>query len=120
MFKRFLFSIGNQYVSKWIILLIDIIIIIISFVISYFIRFNLSFNFAVENLLIQLPVIILIFGLTFLITKSHMAVVRHTGIKDVYAIFNSVCLASASIIVFIMVNRKFNFCLLYTSDAADE
>ncbi|RDY57541.1 nucleoside-diphosphate sugar epimerase/dehydratase, partial [Flagellimonas nanhaiensis] len=53
----------------------------------------------------QLPVVILLFLGAFLISGSYKGVVRHTGIKDVYAIFNAVCLASISIIILILFNR---------------
>ncbi len=109
MIKQLLFLIGDLYVSKWIVLLIDVLIVCAAFILSYFIRFNLSFNFAIEELLVQLPIVIMIFVAAFLITNSHKGVVRHTGIKDVYAIFNSVCLASIGIIAFILFNRYFEF-----------
>lgn len=97
---------SDRYVSKWVILLIDLVITAFAFVLSYFIRFNLSFNFDAEKLLTQLPIVLLAFAIVFLITNSHKGVVRHTGIKDVYTIFNSVCLASIGIIIFVLVNRR--------------
>lgn len=109
MISRFLFHMGDRYVSKWIVLAVDILIVCVAFVLSYFIRFNLSFNFDIGKLLIQIPVVALVFTASFLITKSHRGVVRHTGIKDVYVIFNSVCLASIGIIGFILGNRYFGF-----------
>src|SRR5690606_38102169 len=44
----------------------------------------------------------------FLISGSYRGVVRHTGIKDVYAIFNAVCLASIGAIGVVLANRYFD------------
>ena len=61
MISRFLFHMGDRYVSKWIVLAVDILIVCVAFVLSYFIRFNLSFNFDIGKLLIQIPVVALVF-----------------------------------------------------------
>jgi len=109
MIKGYLYRYSDQYASKWFVLAIDLVIVLCAFVLSYFIRFNLSFNFAFENLVIQLPILLVIFGIAFIVTRSHQGVVRHTGIKDVYVIFNSVCFGSIGLIGFILINRYFNF-----------
>lgn len=108
MIKQYLFSMSDRYVSKWVVLAIDLFIIACAFVLSYFIRFNLSFDFNASKLLVQLPIVLVVFVISFFITNSHKGVVRHTGIKDVYAIFNSVCLASIGIIAFVLFNRYFS------------
>jgi FlaA1/EpsC-like NDP-sugar epimerase len=43
--------------------------------------------------------------IAFLISGSYKGVVRHTGIKDVYSIFNAICLGSIGTIVIILLNR---------------
>src|SRR5690606_26669329 len=105
MIKEYLFSKCSRYASKWTVLSIDLCIVAISFVLAYCIRFNLSFNFDVQNLWTQLPIVVALFLVAFIITGSHKGVVRHTGIKDVYAIFNAVCLASIGAITVVMFNR---------------
>ncbi len=105
MIKKYIFENNTHYASKWTVLFIDLCIVAVSFVLSYFIRFNLSFNFDVEQLWVQLPIVILLFLGAFLISGSYKGVVRHTGIKDVYAIFNAICLASIGTIVIILFNR---------------
>ncbi|MBW8245121.1 polysaccharide biosynthesis protein [Muricauda oceani] len=109
MIKDFLNGKGKRYASKWTVLLIDISIVSFSFILAYIIRFNLSFNFDVQRLSIQLPIIMVLFLLSFLIVGSYKGVVRHTGIKDVYAIFNAVCLASIGAIAVVMLNRYLDF-----------
>src|SRR6056297_764047 len=105
MIKEFFFRTGKRYASKWTVLLIDLGIVSFSFILAYFIRFNLSFNFDVQSLWTQLPIVVLLFLAAFLISGSYKGVVRHTGIKDVYAIFNAVCLASIGAIAVVLINR---------------
>lgn len=109
MIRDYLNAKGRRYASKWTVLLIDISIVSFSFILAYIIRFNLSFNFDVQRLSIQLPIIMVLFLLAFLIAGSYKGVVRHTGIKDVYAIFNAVCMASIGAIAVVMLNRYFDF-----------
>ena len=108
MIKNYIFNNERHYASKWTVLLIDLCIVSVSFVLAYFIRFNLSFNFDVQRLWMQLPFVIFMFLGGFLISGSYKGVVRHTGIKDVYAIFNAICLASIGIIAIILFNRYAN------------
>ncbi len=108
MIKDFFFRTGRRYASKWTVLLIDLCIVAVSFMLSYFVRFNLSFNFDVQKLWTQLPIVVLLFFVSFLVVGSHKGVVRHTGIKDVYAIFNAVCLASIGAIGIVMINRYYD------------
>nr|WP_299381601.1 nucleoside-diphosphate sugar epimerase/dehydratase [Allomuricauda sp.] len=108
MIKKYIFDNDKHYASKWTVLFIDLCIVGVSFVLAYFIRFNLSFNFDVQKLWTQLPIVITLFLGAFLISGSYKGVVRHTGIKDVYAIFNAICLASIGTIITILLNKYFN------------
>ncbi|MDF4204122.1 nucleoside-diphosphate sugar epimerase/dehydratase [Maribacter sp. SA7] len=98
----------NRFASKWIVLAIDILMIGICFILSYCIRFNLTFNFDVNQLLIQLPVVCLITAISFLIIGSYKGVIRHTGVRDVYNIFNAVCLSSILLITMVLINKELN------------
>ena len=96
-----------RYASKWVVLAIDIITVAIAFVLSYFIRFNFTFGFDVEKLAIQLPLVMVIAALAFLFTGSYKGVIRHTGVRDVYNIFNAICLSSIIAIFCGVVNRQY-------------
>ncbi|MFD2098846.1 polysaccharide biosynthesis protein [Flagellimonas iocasae] len=105
MIKKYIFNNDRHYASKWTVLFIDLCIVAVSFIIAYCIRFNLSFNFDVQRLWTQLPVVVVLFMFSFLISGSYKGVVRHTGIKDVYSIFNAVCMASIGAIAAVLINR---------------
>ena len=109
MIQNYLTTTAERYASKWLVLAIDLLIVCFSFVLSYFIRFNLTFNFEVEKLLYQVPLVLSVFLIAFLVIGSYKGVVRHTGIKDVYNIFNAICLASVLTIFFVLGNRFFEF-----------
>ncbi|WP_350286163.1 nucleoside-diphosphate sugar epimerase/dehydratase [uncultured Croceitalea sp.] len=114
MIERFLFNREWKVVSKWTVLTFDIAIVTLSFVLAYLIRFNLSLNFDVDMLKKQIPLVWCMFIVGFLITGSYKGVVRHTGIKDVYNIFNAICLSSIGLIVCIVANRYFGFIDAFT------
>ena len=107
MIQSYLTNSAQRYASKWLVLAIDLMVVAISFLLSYFIRFNLTFNFEVDKLLVQLPIVIIISLIAFLIIGSYKGVVRHTGVRDVYNLFNAICLSSILAIFLIITNRQF-------------
>ncbi len=108
MIRNYLLRNSNRYASKWLVLLIDVLIIGVCFIASYIIRFNLTFDFDVDKLFLQLPLVMLMSALAFVFTGAHKGFVRHTGIKDVYNIFNAICVASIMTIFMVILNRHFD------------
>ncbi len=106
MIKNYLVSNAHRYASKWLVLGIDVFLISISFMLSYLIRFNLTLNFDTKQLFFQLPLVALIALAAFIFTGSYKGVVRHTGVRDVYNIFNAICLASILTIFMVIVNKQ--------------
>ncbi|WP_289062479.1 nucleoside-diphosphate sugar epimerase/dehydratase [uncultured Zobellia sp.] len=106
MIKEYLVNNAHKYASKWLVLAIDVVMIAISFVLSYIIRFNLTLDFDIEKLFVQLPIISLIALTSFIFTGSYKGVVRHTGVRDVYNIFNAICLSSILLISMVLFNRE--------------
>lgn len=114
MIKDYLVSNAHRYASKWLVLLIDVGIVCFSFILSYFIRFNLTFEFDTEQLFLQLPVVCGLSLISFLITGSYTGVVRHTGVRDVYNLFNAICLSSILAIFMVIVNRQLDIMVDFT------
>ena len=108
MIQKYLSYNSQRYASKWLVLCIDLVTIAFAFLLSYLIRFNLTLDFKVENLLIQLPLVVFSGLIAFLIIGSYKGVVRHTGVRDVYNIFNAVCLSSIFLIFIVLTNRQFD------------
>lgn len=109
MIQNYISNNVNRYASKWLVLFIDLSTVSVSFVLSYCIRFNLSFDFDVQKLYAQLPFVVLVSLVSFLIIGTYKGVVRHTGVYDVYKLFNAICLSSILMITMVMVNREFVF-----------
>ncbi|MGB3149555.1 MAG: nucleoside-diphosphate sugar epimerase/dehydratase [Maribacter sp.] len=109
MLQEYLALNAKRYASKWLVLAIDLIVVSFSFILSYVIRFNLTLDFEVEKLIIQLPLIVLAALISFLIVGSYKGVVRHTGVRDVYNLFNAICMSSILVIFLVLVNRHFEF-----------
>jgi len=114
MLQKYLTDSAQRYASKWLVLCIDLVAVAFSFVLSYLIRFNLTLDFEVGSLLVQLPWILVVSLLAFLVVGSYKGVVRHTGIRDVYNIFNAICLSSILIIFLVMANRQFDTITSFT------
>jgi FlaA1/EpsC-like NDP-sugar epimerase len=108
MIKNYLVNNAHRYASKWLVLAIDVILVTIAFVLSYLIRFNLTLDFDISKLFIQLPVVALIALVSFLFTESYKGVVRHTGVRDVYKIFNAICLSSILTIFLVILNKQYD------------
>mgnify|MGYP003667767778 FL=1 len=114
MIQKYLAYNTEKYASKWLVLAIDLVTIACAFVLSYLIRFNLTLDFEVENLLLQLPLILITALVAFLIVGSYKGVVRHTGVRDVYNIFNAVCFSSILVIFIVLANRQFGILNQFT------
>ena len=99
---------------RWFVLIIDIYIVINTFILSYLIRFNYSFQFDTTKFVLQLPVIIIISLISFLLIGSYKGIIRHTGLKD------SINVLLASLLIFclltgvVMVNHQFNLVSEFT------
>ncbi len=106
MIKNYVVNNAHRYASKWLVLVIDIAVVCIAFVISYIIRFNLTFDFETSRLWQQLPLVAGLALISFLVTGSYKGVVRHTGVRDVYNIFNAICLFSIITIFMVIMNRQ--------------
>ncbi len=96
----------KHFASKWLILGIDLVTLAVSFFLAYLIRFNLNLSFDMSKLMIQMPVVVLIVFMGFLLTGSYKEVYRHIGIRDVGTIFKVIGLSSLIVILLIMINRN--------------
>ncbi|WP_419211092.1 polysaccharide biosynthesis protein [Maribacter sp. X9] len=114
MIQKYIAQNTQRYASKWLVLTIDLFTVGFSFILSYLIRFNLTLDFEVQNLWVQLPLVIITALLAFIIVGSYKGVVRHTGVRDVYNIFNAICLSSILVIFIVLANRQFDILNQFT------
>jgi len=88
------------------IFLIDILLTGLSFAASYAICANFFPGIVKHRFVIQMPVIIAITSLIFLIIGIYKRLVNYDRLQQVYSIFNAICLANVLTIVFAVVNGK--------------
>ena len=97
---------GTRIISKWLVLVIDLLMIAASFFLAYLIRFNLSINFDMSKLALQIPVVVLIALIAFLIAGSYKGVSGLAFIRDLNTILIAIGLWSVLIIALVVINRK--------------
>ena len=98
---------SSSFISRWIILLMDVGIVFISFLMAYLIRFNFNYNeIDPYEVRIHALTITSIYLISFLITSSYSGILRHTGISDVIRILKS---GVISLSVLIVINLAIGF-----------
>ena len=114
MIRSYLINYAQKNVSRWLVLWIDVFLIIQTFFIAYFIRFNFSINFDVYHLFMEMPLIIGLALLSFLLAGSYKGVIRHTGLRDALNVYVGVSLLAILMIITVLVNRYYEFHLDFT------
>ena len=94
-----------RFTSKWLVLVIDLLMIAASFFLAYLIRFNLSINFDMSKLTLQIPVVVVIALIAFLIARSYEGVFERAFFRDLNTISMAISLWSVLIILLIVINR---------------
>lgn len=95
----------ERFVSKWLILIMDIFIISISFVFSTTIRFNFELTYTDPQLFkYHLLLVILVRLSSFLYLNTFSGIIRHTSIEDAKLLFKSVVLSSIELVLLSLLN----------------
>ena len=98
---------SSSFISRWIILLMDVGIVFISFLMAYLIRFNFNYiEIDPYEVRIHALTITSIYLISFLITSSYSGILRHTGISDVIRVLKS---GVISLSVLIVINLAIGF-----------
>lgn len=100
MIKRFFLSYSSSFVSKWVVLLIDLSLVGFSVLAAYMLRFNFELNeLRQQELLMHLLVIGFVFLCFFLLGRTYRGIIRHTGIFEVSSVFVAVTAATLAIFI---------------------
>ena len=105
MLRSFFLKTLDKYASRWLVLGIDVLLVCFSFLLSYIIRFNITFNFNTDQLILQVPVIIVVALSSFLMVGSYKGIVRHTGTKDAFNVFLGITIYTLLISFIVIVNQ---------------
>ncbi len=92
---------SQRFVSRWLILFMDICVAGFSFLVATFVRFNFDLTYVDDNLFkYHLFLTLAIRGIFFFGTKVHRGIVRHTSMEDANLIFKAV-FASSIVLIFL-------------------
>jgi len=108
MYKKVLIKLFNRFASRWLILLFDVIITVFTFFLAYIIRFNIKLEFDLVLFFKQIPVIIGLSIISFLLLGTYKGVVRFTGVKDVTDTIISVNVLATLLFIATFIARKFD------------
>lgn len=98
--NKYLQSVSEKFVSKWLILLMDIFIVCGSFVLASFIKFNFNFDYINPNLFkYHLLLVVVLRVAAFFYFKTYTGIIRHTSIEDAVNILKATSISSLELII---------------------
>ncbi len=90
MLRKFILKNSNRFLSRWVVFLFDLVVITFAYQSSVLLRYNLEVSQIPRGLFsFKLPLIVTGYALGFLLSRSHIGVIRHTSLTDAYAIFKA-------------------------------
>ena len=99
---------SNRFVSRWMVLLIDVVIVSFAFAVSNLVRFN--FDLTVIDLswtVNQLFWVLNAYLVGFIVFKSFSGIIRHTGVEDAVRLFYASSLATGILVLMNLVSYRF-------------
>lgn len=98
---KFLHRYNDKFVSKWLVLAMDLFIVIFAFIIATSIRFNLDFRYLTPGLFkYHLTLVCVVKVLFFLAFETNVGIIRHTSFNDAKQILRA-SLASTVMLILI-------------------
>ncbi|MBT8377330.1 MAG: polysaccharide biosynthesis protein [Bacteroidia bacterium] len=107
MLTRFLIKISERYASQWLVLVFDLLVVSATYYLAHLIRYNFQIDFDHNVLINQLPYILFVSALSFIIVGSYKGVVRFTGFKDIVNIIIGTNILATTLISITFLSRKF-------------
>jgi len=112
--ERTLKKLMKRNTPRWIVLAIDLYIVFNTFLLAYFIRFNFTLNFDNHLLFVQLPVVVFVSFLVFLLVGSYKGVIRYTGLRDALNVSLASLISFVLLFLFVLLNRELNLGINFT------
>lgn len=107
MITKFLRLYSNRFVSRWLVLLIDMAIVLFSFQLAVIIRLNFDLSSLDPQQVFEQTLFVLsTFAIGFFIFHSFSGVVRHTSVADAVRIMKSTSLSSALLVAINIIEYK--------------
>jgi len=94
MLRKFILRNSDRFLSRWIVLLFDLFIVLGAYLISVVLRFNFEYTHIPEGLVLEkMPLVGAAYLIGFALSRSHVGVIRHTGVSDALNIFKGTFIA---------------------------
>lgn len=108
--KRFVLRYSDKFVSRWLVLAIDLAIIAAAFGITALIKYGFSGHEGVWlELPYQLPAVMAVRLVAFLVFESYAGIVRHTTVSDAVLVTKATALGTVLLIGLSLVGYKYNY-----------
>jgi len=104
MTKNILYT--NEMFPVRLVFLIDVLLTGASFVASYLLCSLILPDIGNHGMLIQLPIIVALTSLIFLFIGIYKGYVKYDKVREVYSIFNAICITNILTIILVVVNGK--------------
>ena len=97
--RTFLSQFNDRFVSKWLVLAMDIFIISFSFIIATTIRYNFDLTYLDPSLFkYHFVWVVMVRTATFLFFRTYEGIIRHTSIEDAKLLFKSSFFSSLGLV----------------------
>ncbi|MCP9769398.1 polysaccharide biosynthesis protein [Lacihabitans sp. LS3-19] len=101
---KFLNRFNDRFVSKWLVLAMDIFIVGFSFIIATAIRFNFNLTYLDPSLFkYHLLWVVLIRTATFIFFRTYTGIIRHSSIEDAKLLFKAAFFSTLEILLFAII-----------------
>ena len=97
---------SDIYTSHWVVLLIDISMVVQTFILANLMYYNFKLDIYNTYLFHQIPFIIVVSFISFILVGSHKGIIRHTGINDAFNVFIAVSLLTLLAAITVYINRN--------------
>ena len=110
MFRRIILWFTRKYryttASRWAVLAIDIFTLIVAFAITDVLRLRMASHIDWPSLIVKLATFIVLASICYVVIGTHRAIIRHSGMYDIYKIIIANVMAAAVLVVFNLVNNN--------------
>jgi FlaA1/EpsC-like NDP-sugar epimerase len=97
------------YLPKWIIFCLDLFLVFVAFTISCFICFNLiQAPYILNSYLVKMFLTVGISGIFFYVFKTHLGIIRYSGLKDALRIFVALFCANSVLLILNFTINKYD------------
>ena len=108
--KKIIFWFTRRYrystASRWAVLSIDIFTLIVAFAITDMLRLRMMSHIDWPSLIVKLSAFIVLASICYVIVGTHRAIIRHSGMYDIYKIIIANVAAATVLVAFNLVNNN--------------